>query len=64
MPETYVREMVADWLGAGRGYHGSWDIQPWLDKDHHKANLHPTTVLILQNVLQNVDFHWPDEARH
>lgn len=24
MPETYVREMVADWLGASRAYEGYW----------------------------------------
>lgn len=32
MPESYVREMFADWMGAGRTYTGSWDMSEWLDK--------------------------------
>ena len=30
MPETYVREMVADLLGASREYTGNWDMSEWL----------------------------------
>lgn len=30
MPSTYIREMVADWLGASRAYTGSWDMTEWL----------------------------------
>jgi hypothetical protein len=30
MPEEYIREMIADWLGASRAKTGSWDIKLWL----------------------------------
>jgi hypothetical protein len=30
MPEVYVREMIADLLGASREYTNSWDMSEWL----------------------------------
>ena len=51
MPETYVREMVADFLGAGRSYTGSWDIQPWINSESHKFRLHPRSLVYLAKVL-------------
>jgi len=59
MPETYIREMVADWLAASRSYAGSWDIQSWLDKELQKMNLHPTTKQILKGTLKDCGFIWP-----
>lgn len=29
MPEKFVREMVADWMGAGRAITGRWDVAGW-----------------------------------
>ncbi len=29
MPEIYIREMVADWFGAGKGISGKWDADQW-----------------------------------
>jgi hypothetical protein len=29
MPEKFVREMVADWMGAGRAITGRWDVNDW-----------------------------------
>lgn len=30
MPEIYVKEMIADWLGAGRAYNKYWpDVRNW-----------------------------------
>ena len=47
MPERYVREMVADWLGASRAYEGTWpestDSWPWWKSNFEKLNLHPQT---------------------
>lgn len=43
MPETYVREMIADWMGASRAYTGSWDMNEWLSDNLPKMNLHPQT---------------------
>ena len=40
MPHTYVREMVADWMGAGRTYQGHWDMTKWLNENLYRMNEH------------------------
>lgn len=59
MPETYVREMVADWMGAARTYSISADVQPWLNKNYHKMRLHPCTVDRLEMVLAEIGVTLP-----
>ena len=55
MPEKYVREMIADWLGASRGYTGSWDMTDWLAKHlpRIETNLHPTTARLVRKLAGN-----------
>lgn len=43
MPEEYIREMVADWMGAGRAYTGRWEVREWYEKNRGRMNLHPGT---------------------
>jgi hypothetical protein len=43
MPDKLVREMVADWMGAGRAITGSWDIEPWYEANKDKMILFSTT---------------------
>lgn len=43
MPDIYVREMVADWLGASMAYTSSWDMRQWLAVNIPKMQLHPDT---------------------
>lgn len=46
MPWKYVREMVADWMGASRAYTGVWpknDDWPWFEKNYKKLRLHMVT---------------------
>lgn len=48
MPWPAVAEMMADWLGAGRAYEGTWpDVEnwTWYDKAHPRMNLHQDTLL-------------------
>jgi len=55
MPETYVREMVVDWIAAERAYgKGTRDITPWLAKEYPTMNLHPVTWERLHGVLAEV----------
>lgn len=42
VPLPYLREMVADWLGAGRAQ-GTPDVQAWYFANKDKMNLHPDT---------------------
>ena len=58
MPEWAVREMVADWLGAGRAYEGEWpmgndpDEWHWYGENYWKMRLHPETREMVQRVVQ------------
>ena len=54
MPEVAVREMMADWLGAGRAYAGSWPNLhnwDWLNKNLPNMKLHPDTKASIMRVL-------------
>lgn len=43
MPDRYVREMVADWAGAGRTITGRWEVAEWYAKTRNTILLHPNT---------------------
>jgi hypothetical protein len=43
MSDAAVREMVADWAGAGRAITGKWQPGTWYLKNKDKMNLHPKT---------------------
>ncbi len=54
MPMRYVREMVADWMAAGRAYEGRWpDVHDWtwLNNSRDRMRLHPRTAARLNNLL-------------
>ena len=54
MPEIYVREMIADWLGASMTYTGSWDITSWSTKNMPNMYLHPDTRQRIMQLLEEV----------
>lgn len=43
MPEPLIREMVADWMGAGRAIAGKWEAAAWYRKNRDNMVLHPAT---------------------
>lgn len=43
MPEKYRREMLADWMGAGKAQGHGDDVLPWYTANCHKMTLHPDT---------------------
>lgn len=51
MPAHFIREMVADWMGAGRAITGHWDIKEWYQKNYANMKLHPLTQIYLTRVL-------------
>jgi hypothetical protein len=59
MPVIYIREMVVDWLAAGRSYQGSWDIQDWVTKNVPNMNLHPKTMSKLTDILSELGVTLP-----
>lgn len=50
MPETDVREMVADWIGAGAAL-GKPDTAGWYSKNSDKMILHPETRMQVEKLL-------------
>ena len=51
MPMTYVREFIADLMGASRAYTGSWDISAWLNREGLKWYLHSDTIMRIASVM-------------
>lgn len=43
MDEAAWREMVADWMGAGRALHGRWRALEWYFENRDKIQMHPVT---------------------
>jgi hypothetical protein len=43
MEERYMKEMLADWIGAGRAIQGRRDWRPWYDKQRDTIKVHPET---------------------
>ena len=53
MPHKLVREMVADWMGAGRAITGRWDVGSWYDENAHQIQLHPDVRVQVENLIGN-----------
>lgn len=51
IPEKYVREMVADWMGAGKTQ-GNSDPKEWYKKNHDNMVLHPKTRELIESLLE------------
>jgi Family of unknown function (DUF5662) len=51
MPEVYVREMVADWRGAGRALGSAMDAKDWYIANKDKMKLHPRTRAFVEVLL-------------
>jgi len=51
MPEADVREMLADWYGAGWAITGKPNPQLWYDRNKDRMNLHPQTRSLIERLL-------------
>lgn len=56
MPHKYLREMVADWMGAGFAYTGSWDMTKWLTENLPRIRLHSQTWIELGEILDGLGY--------
>jgi hypothetical protein len=54
MPETYIREMVADWIGAGQAISGETSPVPWYEANKEKKVLHLQTRLRTEELLKRL----------
>lgn len=55
MPEKLIREMVADWMGAGRAITGQWDVEDWYRRNAPRIRLHPETRIRVHELLALTD---------
>lgn len=62
MPENYVREMVADWMGASMAYTGSWDMAEWCTKNLPVIQLHPNSMELVRVVLKELGYYCSFDA--
>lgn len=51
MPERLWREMVADWMGAGRAITGKWEAAAWYSKNGEIIQLAPQTRIHVEKLL-------------
>jgi len=56
MPIPVVREMVADWCGAGRAITGTWEVHEWYAKHKGSMRLHPSTKDLVEEILHKLEF--------
>ena len=54
MPNKYVKEMVADWMGAGRAITGKWEVHDWYIKTKNKIILHDNTRAEVEAILDTL----------
>lgn len=52
MPECYVLEMVADWMGASKAYTGSFDMTDWLARNLPGMRIHSASRQLLADILK------------
>lgn len=53
IPETYLREMIADWSGAGMAISGISNPTAWYYKNRDKILLNNDSRLLLETLLNN-----------
>lgn len=56
MDDADIREMLADWIGAGWAITGEPDPRPWYEKNREEIQLHPASRGLLEELLQRVEF--------
>lgn len=54
IPERYAREMVADWIGAGRAIAGRVDPRPWYEANKDKMALHADTRKLVEGIMDGL----------
>lgn len=52
MPEGFIQEMVADWMGAGRAITGRWDVKTWYAKNRNVIVLHERTRMLVDMLIE------------
>lgn len=59
IPETYLREMIADWIGAGTAYSGVSNPRKWYDAKKDKMVMDVASMIILMELM---DEYFPKDG--
>lgn len=54
MPEEYIREMIADWIGADLAINGKNDAYSWYYKNKFKIKLTPYSRQLVEQILEEI----------
>jgi hypothetical protein len=54
MPEKYMREMIADWMGVSKTSNINKDILKWYGENKNSIILHPNTRIKVEEILNNL----------
>jgi hypothetical protein len=52
IPEKYLREMLADWIGAGLAITGKKDIKEWYYKNRDNIVMHPKSRAWIESMIE------------
>lgn len=55
IPEKYIREMVADWAGAGRAIQGKWCVKEWFDKNRDIMKVRDEMFPFIESLVAKFD---------
>lgn len=58
MPDWAIREMVADWMGAGRAITGRWEANEWYAQNREFIVLDSLTRLKVEALITEVCGNW------
>lgn len=59
MPEKYIKEMVADWCGAGKAITGKWRVYSWYLDNKDMILLHPITRVRVEELVEQAHLIFP-----
>lgn len=62
MPETYVREMIADMSATSKAITGSWNISSWLNKNGPDMHFRDETVTLIDKVMKELGYVLTDNC--
>lgn len=57
MPEHFAREMVADWMGAGRAITGRWEVAEWYATNRARIHLNSATRALVESLIESATHH-------
>jgi len=54
MPRSVCREMVADWMGAGRAITGRWETAEWYAANKHKQIIDAGSRAFVESLIEEM----------